>query len=73
MSTILMYIIGALLLACGVFAFLWQRCKRKFAEAISAGIIIGRDIERKASDKLIEGLENEGKVTGSIDDGKFLD
>ena len=72
MNTFLLYVIVILLLASGIFAFLWQRCKASHERALKRGISEARKVEGNATDKLVEGLANENKVTGSIDDGDFL-
>lgn len=72
MSSILTYALLISLAANGILAFLWQRSKRKLVEAISKGVNEARDVENKATEAMIEGLEDESKVTGSIDDGDFL-
>lgn len=72
MNTVLMYVIGALMLACGVFAFLWQRAKRQLAEAIAAGEKHARKIEHEAYEGMSNDIKKENEVTGSIDDGDFL-
>ena len=73
MDSILLYLCLVLLLACGVFAFLWQRAKSTIERMLKEAETKARSIEKNATEKLVEGLENENEVTGSTADGSFLD
>lgn len=73
LSRIKDYLLAGLAVAVGLLSAvaMWYRERLKSAQL--KGEQEARETEKKATDAMIEGLENESKVTGSIDDGKFLD
>lgn len=64
-------ILGAL---AAIFGFMWQMTRAKHEKALKQGIEDAREVESKATDALIEGLENEEKIknNNSTDRDNFL-
>jgi len=66
-------------MALGAFAafaaFMWQMTKAKHERALKRGIEKAREVESKAADELIKGVENENKIQAdnTVDRSKFLD
>ena len=60
-STIKNYALAALAVISGILAALWQYQRAKFKSAQLDGVEKARDIERKATDAMTEGLANESK------------
>lgn len=73
LSRIKDYLLAGLAVLVGLLSAvaMWYRGHLKSAQL--KGSEEARATEKKATDAMIEGLEDESKVTGSIDDGKFLD
>jgi hypothetical protein len=53
--------------------FMWQFTRANYAKAKLKGSERARKTENKATEGMIDDLNKENKVTGSVDDGKFLD
>ena len=58
-----MYSVAALGVLSAVFAALFYREKAKHQESLKDGIDAARETEAKATDAMIEGLENENADT----------
>ena len=75
LNSIKTYALAALAVLTGILAALWQYQKAKFKSAQLKGERKARKVERKAADKMVEGLDNEAKIQNdnSVDRDKFLD
>ena len=69
------YALAALAVLTGILAALWQYQKAKFKSAKLKGERQARKQERKATDALVKGLDNENKIQNdnTVDRSKFLD
>jgi len=74
-STIKNYALAALAVLTGILAALWQYQKAKFKSAQLKGVEKAREVENKANDAMIDGLEKEDEIknNNTIDRSKFLD
>ena len=72
-STIKNYLLAglAIIASLAVAAASWYRGSLKSAQL--KGSEDARETEKKATEAMIKGIENENKIDGNIDDGKFLD
>jgi len=75
LSSIKTYALAALGILSAVLAALWQYQKAKFKSAQLKGVEKAREVESKAADELIKGVENENKIQAdnAVDRSKFLD
>lgn len=74
-STIKTYAL-AILGAFAAFAgFMWQMTRAKHEKALKRGIEEAREVENKADDAMINGLEKEDEIksNNAVDRSKFLD
>jgi len=74
-NTIKTYALAALGILSAVLAALWQHSRASHANDKLAGEKASREVENKANDAMIEGLENEETIknTTTVDRSKFLD
>jgi len=72
LKTYAIAILGALAAFAG---FMWQMTRAKHDKALKRGIQDAREVENKATDAMLEGLEaeNEIKNDNSTNRDKFLD
>lgn len=75
MGAIKNYALAGLAVLTGILAALWQYQKTKFKSAQLKGERKAREVENKANDALIDGLDNENKIQNdnAVDRSKFLD
>jgi len=75
LSSIKAYVMAALAVAVGVLAALWQYSRASHANDKLAGEKASREVENKANDAMIDGLEKEDEIknNNTIDRSKFLD
>ena len=59
LKTYALAILGGL---AAVFGFMWQMTRAKHEKALKDGIEKSRKTESKATDKMVEGLDNEAKI-----------
>lgn len=69
------YALAILGVLAAVFGFMWQMTRAKHEKALKRGIEEAREVENKATDAMIEGLENEEQIKNdnNIDRKSFLD
>jgi len=72
LKTYALAILGGL---AAIFGFMWQMTRAKHEKALKDGIEKARKVENKATDAMVEGLENEGKIQSdnTTNRDKFLD
>jgi len=75
LSKLKTYALAALGVLAAVFGFMWQMTRAKHERALKQGIQDAREVENKATDAMIDGLEaeNEIKNDNSTNRDKFLD
>ena len=62
LKTYALAIVGVL---AAVFGFMWQLTRAKHERALKRGIKEAREVESKATDAMIDGLENEQEAVKS--------
>ena len=68
LSKLKTYVIAVLGVISAVFFGLFYREKAKHEKAVRKGVEKAREVEKNATEALLEGLENEGKITIDDDD-----
>lgn len=71
LKTYALAVVGVL---AAVFGFMWQMPRAKHERALKRGIEEAREVENKATDAMINGLEKENEIKNdnSTDRGNFL-
>ena len=71
LKTYALAVVGVL---AAVFGFMWQMTRAKHERALKRGIEEAREVENKATDAMINGLEKENEIKNdnSTDRGNFL-
>jgi hypothetical protein len=63
LSKIKSYALAILGMLAAFAGFMWQMTRAKHEEALKDGIEDARETEQKATKTMVEGLENEAKIT----------
>ena len=61
LSKLRTYALAILGVLAAVFGFMWQMTRAKHEKALKKGIEEAREVEQKATNAMVEGLENEQK------------
>jgi len=75
LSQIKTYALAALGVLAAIFGFMWQMTRAKHEKALKQGIEGAREVENKATDAMVEGLEAENEIKNdtTTNRDKFLD